>query len=104
MIDIKLSLLYAQPSAESGDATNAQIQSYERSMTPLLQDFMDPSMYYFPNSYPYFYGSKLFSLSPSTSSVADYKKGKQGLLMTLLNISFFQVMILLMIGMTTQDI
>ncbi|GFZ20816.1 evolutionarily conserved C-terminal region 4 [Actinidia rufa] len=46
-----------KPSAESGDATNAQIQSYERSMTPLLQDFMDPSMYYFPNSYPYYYGS-----------------------------------------------
>ena len=64
MIDLKLSLFSAQPSAESGDATNAQIQLYDRSMTPLLQDFVDPSMYYFPNSYPYYYGSKLFSLSP----------------------------------------
>ncbi|XP_057953259.1 YTH domain-containing protein ECT2-like [Malania oleifera] len=44
---------------ESGDAANGQIQPYERSMTPLLQDFMDPSMCYLPNAYTstaYYYG------------------------------------------------
>lgn len=46
-------------SADSGDAANAQIQPYERSMTPLLQDFMDQPMCYLPNGYPstaYYYG------------------------------------------------
>ncbi|KAF5937304.1 hypothetical protein HYC85_024810 [Camellia sinensis] len=49
-----------KPSVDSGDTTNGQIQLYERSVTPLLQDFNDPSMCYVPNSYPstaYYYGS-----------------------------------------------
>lgn len=50
-------------SVDSGNATNGQIPSFERSVTPLLPDFMDPSMCYVPNGYPptaYYYGSKLF--------------------------------------------
>ncbi|XAR59919.1 hypothetical protein NMG60_11033099 [Bertholletia excelsa] len=49
-----------KPSIDSGNATNGQIQPYERSMTPILQDFMDPAMCYLPNGYPsaaYYYGS-----------------------------------------------
>ncbi|KAK9273434.1 hypothetical protein L1049_018244 [Liquidambar formosana] len=44
---------------DSGDAANGQIQSCERSVTPSLQDFTDPSLCYVPNSYPstaYYYG------------------------------------------------
>ncbi|XP_059628738.1 YTH domain-containing protein ECT2-like [Cornus florida] len=46
-------------SVDSGNVTNGQIQSYERSTTPILQDFMDPAMCYVPNAYPstaYYYG------------------------------------------------
>ncbi|XP_077245403.1 YTH domain-containing protein ECT4-like [Tasmannia lanceolata] len=43
-------------SVDAGEVTNVQIPSYERSTTPLLQDFMDPSMCYLPNGYPYYYG------------------------------------------------
>ncbi|KAF8398599.1 hypothetical protein HHK36_017530 [Tetracentron sinense] len=46
--------------ADSGEAGNGQIQSFERSTTPLLQDFIDPAMCYLPNAaYPsttYYYG------------------------------------------------
>uniref|UniRef100_A0A5B6YZK1 YTH domain-containing family protein n=1 Tax=Davidia involucrata TaxID=16924 RepID=A0A5B6YZK1_DAVIN len=47
-----------KPLVDSSDATNGQIQSCERSVTPLLQDCMDPAMYYLPNGYPpaYYYG------------------------------------------------
>lgn len=42
---------------DSGNALNGQIPSYERSVTPVLQDFMDPAMCYLPNGYPsYYYG------------------------------------------------
>ncbi|KAG7951237.1 hypothetical protein I3843_13G155800 [Carya illinoinensis] len=47
-------------SVDSANATNGQIPSFERSVTPLLPDFMDPSVCYVPNGYPpaaYFYGS-----------------------------------------------
>lgn len=63
-----LTKIYLQPSAnqfgsvDSGNAANGQILSSERSVTPLLQDFMDPSMCYVPGAYPspgYYYGSKL---------------------------------------------
>lgn len=40
-------------------ATAGQIPSSERSVTPLLPDFMDPSICYVPNGYPstaYYYG------------------------------------------------
>ncbi|WJX47373.1 hypothetical protein P8452_34070 [Trifolium repens] len=44
-------------SVDSGNAQNGQIPSYERSITPVLQDFMDPTMCYLPNGYPsYYYG------------------------------------------------
>ncbi|XP_004504214.1 YTH domain-containing protein ECT4 isoform X2 [Cicer arietinum] len=44
---------------DSGNHANGQIPSYERSITPVLQDFMDPTMCYLPNGYPstaYYYG------------------------------------------------
>lgn len=44
---------------DSGNAANGQIPSYERSVTPVLQDFIDPSLCYLPNGYPstaYYYG------------------------------------------------
>ncbi|WJX86529.1 hypothetical protein P8452_68829 [Trifolium repens] len=34
-------------SVDSGNAQNCQIPSYERSITPVLQDFMDPTMCYY---------------------------------------------------------
>ncbi|XP_077247947.1 YTH domain-containing protein ECT4-like [Tasmannia lanceolata] len=46
-------------SVNAGEVTSVPIQSYERSTTPLIQDFMDPSMCYVPNGYAsptYFYG------------------------------------------------
>ncbi|XP_038985369.1 YTH domain-containing protein ECT4-like [Phoenix dactylifera] len=39
----------------NGEVPNMLIPS-ERSLTPLLPDFMDPSMCYLPNGYPYYYG------------------------------------------------
>jgi hypothetical protein len=48
-----------KPDVDSVKAANSQTQSYERSMTPLLQDFVDPAMCYLPGSYPstpYYYG------------------------------------------------
>lgn len=42
---------------DSGNVANGQIPSYDRSLTPLLTDFMDPSMCYLPNGYTsYYYG------------------------------------------------
>ncbi|KAI4344851.1 hypothetical protein L6164_012038 [Bauhinia variegata] len=46
-------------SVDSGNAANGQIPSYERSVTPLIQDYIDPTMCYLPNGYPstaYYYG------------------------------------------------
>ncbi|XP_010257809.1 PREDICTED: YTH domain-containing family protein 1-like [Nelumbo nucifera] len=46
-------------SVETAEAPNGPVQSCERSTTPLLQDFMDPSMCYLPNGYAstaYYYG------------------------------------------------
>ncbi|XP_010257810.1 PREDICTED: YTH domain-containing family protein 2-like [Nelumbo nucifera] len=46
-------------SVEAAEAHNGPVQSFERSTTPLLQDFMDPSMCYLPNGYAstaYYYG------------------------------------------------
>ncbi|KAI4317340.1 hypothetical protein L6164_025214 [Bauhinia variegata] len=47
-------------SVDSGNAANGQIPSAERSVTPLLPDFVDPTMCYLPNGYPstaYYYGA-----------------------------------------------
>lgn len=52
-----------QPSIDSGNVANG-IQS-DRSITPLLPDFMDPTMCYLPNGYPsafYFSGNTLNSI------------------------------------------
>ncbi|XP_058086100.1 YTH domain-containing protein ECT2 isoform X2 [Magnolia sinica] len=46
-------------SVDSGEVASVPIPSSERSTTPLLQDFMDPSMCYLPNGYgptTYYYG------------------------------------------------
>lgn len=65
---LKIDYAFMQPSSnqygsvDSANATNGQIPSFERSVTPLLPDFMDPSVCYVPNGYPpaaFFYGSKL---------------------------------------------
>jgi hypothetical protein len=68
MYGLRLIFAFMQPSAnqygsvDSGNATNGQIPSFERSVTPLLPEFIDPSMCYVPNGYPttaYYYGGKL---------------------------------------------
>ena len=42
---------------DGGDAANGQNQSCERFVTPLLQEFMDPSVCYVPNGYSsHYYG------------------------------------------------
>ncbi|KAI4373108.1 hypothetical protein MLD38_011270 [Melastoma candidum] len=43
-------------SADAANAANGQLQSHERSVTPVLPDFMDPTVCYMPNAYPFFYG------------------------------------------------
>ncbi|KAK6235744.1 hypothetical protein SCA6_011081 [Theobroma cacao] len=50
--------VYQYESVDSGNAGNTQIPSFERCATPLLPDFMDPTMCYLPNGYPsaYYYG------------------------------------------------
>nr|GMD71028.1 YTH domain-containing family protein 2 [Ipomoea batatas] len=40
-------------SVDSTDVTNGQTQSGDRSLTPLLPDFIDPAVCYVPNGYPY---------------------------------------------------
>ncbi|CAN4115294.1 unnamed protein product [Withania somnifera] len=48
-----------KPSGNPTDAANGQVQLMDRSMTPLLPEFMDPNLCYVPNSYPstaYYYG------------------------------------------------
>lgn len=65
-MDFFLLLRLIQPSgnqfgaADGGDAANGQNQSCDRSVTPLLPEFMDPSVCYVPNGYSsYYYGGKL---------------------------------------------
>jgi hypothetical protein len=53
---IKKASIYQYGSVETGIAANGQIPTYERSITPILPDFIDPSMCYAPNYYPYYYG------------------------------------------------
>ncbi|XP_024985182.1 YTH domain-containing family protein 2-like [Cynara cardunculus var. scolymus] len=47
-----------KPSVDTADAGNAQNQPLDRSVTPLIPDFMDPTVAYFPNyaSTAYYYG------------------------------------------------
>ncbi|CAN4123256.1 unnamed protein product [Withania somnifera] len=48
-----------KPPVDSKDVGNGQIQSMDRSMTPLLPDLVDPTLCYVPNGYPsaaYYYG------------------------------------------------
>lgn len=47
-------------SVERSNLANANAPSSERSTTPILQDFVDPSMYYLSSGYasqPYYFGS-----------------------------------------------
>ncbi|GMJ00904.1 evolutionarily conserved C-terminal region 2 [Hibiscus trionum] len=50
--------VYQYGSVGSGNGGNTQVPSFERSATPLLPDFVDPTMCYFPSGYPsaYYYG------------------------------------------------
>ncbi|XP_039064137.1 YTH domain-containing protein ECT4-like isoform X2 [Hibiscus syriacus] len=54
----KKPLVYQYGSVDSGNAGNTQVPSFERSATPLLPDFMDPTMCYIPSDYSsaYYYG------------------------------------------------
>ncbi|KAL7596167.1 hypothetical protein Lser_V15G29372 [Lactuca serriola] len=48
-----------KPSVETGNNGIIQNQPFERSLTPLIPDFMDPTVAYYPNGYPspaYYYG------------------------------------------------
>uniref|UniRef100_A0A7N0UNH8 YTH domain-containing family protein n=1 Tax=Kalanchoe fedtschenkoi TaxID=63787 RepID=A0A7N0UNH8_KALFE len=40
-----------------GNVANGQVPSYERSTTPMPQDYIDPSLCYSVNGYPFFYGA-----------------------------------------------
>lgn len=60
-------------SVDSANAANGQIPTLERSVTPLLQDFMDPSMCFVPNGYPstaYYYGGKMIC-----ATLSDWSNG-----------------------------
>lgn len=48
--------MYLQPAADSGNVSNGQVQSSDRSTTPLLPDPMDPTMWYASGYAPYYYG------------------------------------------------
>ncbi|XP_022754373.1 uncharacterized protein LOC111302799 isoform X2 [Durio zibethinus] len=50
--------VYQYGSVDSGNTGNTQIPSFERSATPLLPDFMDPTVCYLPSGYPsaFYYG------------------------------------------------
>lgn len=65
---LKIDCVLMQPSTnqygsvDSGNVMNGQIPAFERSVTPILTDFMDPNVCYLPNTYPstaYYYGGKL---------------------------------------------
>lgn len=45
-----------KPSSNTGDVTNGQNQTFDRSLTPVLPEFMDPNMCYMPNYASYYYG------------------------------------------------
>lgn len=42
--------------SNTGDVTNGQNQTFDRSLTPVLPEFMDPNMCYMPNYASYYYG------------------------------------------------
>ncbi|XP_062076365.1 YTH domain-containing protein ECT2 isoform X2 [Humulus lupulus] len=60
-------------SVDSSNAANGQIPPSERSLTPVLQDFMDPSVCYVPNAaYPsYYYGG---AYDGSSNDWDDYSR------------------------------
>ncbi|KAK1356205.1 YTH domain-containing protein [Heracleum sosnowskyi] len=45
-----------KPSSNTGDVMNGQNQTFDRSLTPVLPEFMDPNMCYMPNYASYYYG------------------------------------------------
>ena len=56
-------LVYLQPIVDSGNVPNGQIQSSDRSLTPLLPDPMDPTMWYANGYAPYYYGGNFIILN-----------------------------------------
>ncbi|KAJ9555412.1 hypothetical protein OSB04_010026 [Centaurea solstitialis] len=60
------------PSVDTADAGNAQNQPLDRSVTPLIPDFMDPTVAYFPNyaSTAYYYGG----YDGTTNDWEDYSR------------------------------
>ncbi|KAK1435243.1 hypothetical protein QVD17_01004 [Tagetes erecta] len=60
-------------SVDSGDKVNGQSQPFDRSITPLIPDFMDPTLAYFPNGYAssgYYYGG----YDAATNGWDDYSR------------------------------
>ncbi|KAJ9555410.1 hypothetical protein OSB04_010024 [Centaurea solstitialis] len=54
---LEVSEVTKKPSVDNGNGNgNGQVQPTNRSVTPLIPDFMDPAVTYFPNGYPYYYG------------------------------------------------
>ena len=53
------------------DAGNGLVQPTNRSVTPLILDFMDPTMAYYPNVYAsaYYNGGKLVAIVYVSSSI-----------------------------------
>lgn len=51
-----LIVFLVQLSVNSDDVTNGQNQSFDRSLTPVLPEFMDPNMCYMPSYASYYYG------------------------------------------------
>ncbi|CAM8969590.1 unnamed protein product [Rhodiola kirilowii] len=46
-----------KPYGYKANVVNGQVPPYERSTTPMQSEYMDPSMCYSVNSYPYYYGA-----------------------------------------------
>lgn len=49
-------------SVDGTKAANPPIQPYDRSLTPLIPDYIDPTLCYLPNGYaphPYYYSGKV---------------------------------------------
>lgn len=49
-------MFHVQLATNLVDVTNGQNQSFDRSLTPVPPEFMDPNMCYMPNYASYYYG------------------------------------------------
>ncbi|KAK6803172.1 hypothetical protein RDI58_000956 [Solanum bulbocastanum] len=64
-----------KPFVDSKDVGNGQTQSMDRSVTPLLPDFRDPTVCYVPNGYTsttYYYAHHLVNIDVLRYSTIGY--------------------------------